>query len=356
MSLRARWVGWRNRRLMSPAFQARAAAFPLTRWQARREAAGLFDLVAGFVYAQTLAAVVALKLCERLAEAPLPADALASACDLSPQAMERLLRAAAALGLVERLDGAWALGPRGAALLGNPGVAAMITHHRTLYADLADPVALLRRGAGTLADYWAYARDAAPDDIAPYSALMAASQAPVAAEVIAAAGLHRYRRLLDVGGGEGSFVRAVAAAVPGLELALFDLPAVAVRARGALDTAGLHRVAANGGSFLDDALPQGFDLMTLIRILHDHDDGPALTLLRNIRVALPPGGTLLIAEPMAPGRVGDAYFGFYLLAMGSGRARTPAEIAAMLREAGFTASRRLPTRMPLIASVMTANV
>ena len=63
-----------------------------------------------------------------------------------------------------------------------------------------------------------------------------------------------------------------------------------------------------------------------MRVVHDHDDGAALHLMRAVHAALPRGGRLLLAEPMAgtPGaeRMGDAYFGFYLLAMGSaGRGR-----------------------------------
>jgi demethylspheroidene O-methyltransferase len=69
-----------------------------------------------------------------------------------------------------------------------------------------------------------------------------------------------------------------------------------------------------------------------VRVVHDHDDERVLALLRAVRAALPPGGTLLLAEPMAgtPGAqaMGDAYFGFYLLAMGSGRPRTPQRLGA----------------------------
>lgn len=365
MSLRARWIRWRNARLSSPQFQAWAGRFPLTRWRARSEAAGLLDLVAGFIHSQVLAAVVELRLCERLAAGPQAEAALAQACDLPPDSMRRLLRAAAALGLVEPVGGDWALGPRGAALLGNPGVMAMVAHHGALYADLADPVALLRRGGGggALAAYWGYARAAAPDAaapdaVAPYSALMAASQPMVAAQVVGSYDFSRHRRLLDVGGGEGAFVRAVAAAVPGLDLALFDLPAVAARARVALDDAGLARVATHGGSFFADDLPAGCDVVTLVRILHDHDDDAALALLLRVRAALPPGGTLVVAEPMAdagPGRVGDAYFGIYLLAMGSGRARSPAELTAMLRAAGFVQVHAPATDVPLIARIIVAT-
>jgi demethylspheroidene O-methyltransferase len=93
--------------------------------------------------------------------------------------------------------------------------------------------------------------------------------------------------------------------------------------------------------------------------VHDHDDGPALALLKVARAALPPGGTLLLAEPMAgtPGAepIGDAYFGFYLLAMGSGRPRTKPELAAMLAEAGFSRVREPRTRRPMLVRLLVAT-
>ena len=96
-----------------------------------------------------------------------------------------------------------------------------------------------------------------------------------------------------------------------------------------------------GGDFSRDALPPGHDLITLVRVLHDHDDAAAQARSRNIRAVVPPGGRLLITEPMAGTRgaepAGDAYFGFYLLAMGSGRPRRTGEIRAMLAAAGFAA-------------------
>jgi demethylspheroidene O-methyltransferase len=362
---RGRWIAWRNRVLASPRFQRFATRFPLTRPVARRRARALFDLVAGFAYSQILAACVQLRLFELLAEGPLDTAAIATRIDLPVDGAQRLLRAAAALGLVQPLGDAWALGSDGAALLGNRGIAEMVAHHHLLYADLADPVALLRRGGGggALSALWGYAESPGSGetaDVAAYSALMAASQPMVAAQAIDAYPFHRHRRLLDVGGGEGAFLSAVGTRVPSLELALFDLPAVCARAQSRFVAAGLAtRATTFGGNFLTDSLPHGHDIASLIRVLHDHDDAPALTLLRRIHAALPSGGTLFIAEPMAqtPGAepAGDAYFGFYLLAMGSGRPRSPDEIQAMLKTAGFSRSRVIATAMPLTARIIVAK-
>jgi demethylspheroidene O-methyltransferase len=360
----------RDRLVADPGFRRWAARFPLTRPVARRRARALFDLCAGFVYSQVLAACVRLRVFELLRDGPLTAAAVAARADLPFDAAGRLLGAAAALGLVSRRSGGrYGLGPLGAAMVGNPGLAAMVEHHALLYADLRDPVALLRgegRGETGLARYWPYAGDGAgaaglgAAAVAGYSALMAASQPLVAEEVLGAYDLRRHRRLLDVGGGEGVFLCAAGAAAPDLRLVLFDLPAVAERAAARLAAAGLAgRASAVGGDFLLDPLPGGADVVSLVRVLHDHDDGGALAVLRAARRALPPGGTLLLAEPMSgtPGAepVGEAYFGFYLLAMGRGRPRTPGETGALLRAAGFDGVRARPTRTPLLTSVLTAR-
>jgi demethylspheroidene O-methyltransferase len=165
---------------------------------------------------------------------------------------------------------------------------------------------------------------------------------------------------MDVGGGEGVFIAEAAASAPDLQLQLFDLPPVAARAQEALARRGLaSRVECIGGSFLRDPLPRGADIISLVRIVHDHDDESALALLRAVHAALPSGGTLLIAEPMAgtPGAepIGDAYFGFYLLAMGRGRARRPDELKQLLDAAGFAQTRVLSTRRPLLAGAMVAK-
>lgn len=351
------WTGWRNRLLSSARFQRWAASFPLTRPVARRHARDLFDLSAGFVYAQVAYALVESGLLDALRRRPLTLEQAGSCASLPPEGTLRILRAAESLKLAEPLrDGSWTLGARGAMLAGSPGVTAMIAHHRLLYQDVADPLSLLRgERTGRLAGLWCYGEGASPDAVAAYSRLMDASQPMVAAQAIAAYRFARHRRLLDIGGGQGAFLSAVARVAARLELGLFDLPAVADRARAVLGP----RAAIHPGDFLRDPLPAGYDLISLVRVLHDHDDAPALALLSRIRAALPSGGRLIVVEPMAAtagaAPSGQAYFGFYLLAMGSGRPRTPREIGAMTREAGFRRWRLRPTPLPLVARVLIAD-
>ncbi len=353
-SLAAFWAGLRNRLIGDARFQTFAERFFATRGLARARAGALFDLAVGFVYSQTLAACCALDLFTRLARGPFELAALAQECRLAPLAMERLLRAAAALDLTQRVREGWMLGAQGAALCANPGIAAMVAHHARLYADLADPVEALRRGpgGGALARYWAY--DGSGDSCA-YSALMAASQPMVARQALAAYPFRRRRALLDVGGGDGSFLIAVAAQAPKLSLMLFDLPDVVDLARARFYKAGLP-VLTRAGEAPRDSLPAGADTISFVRVLHDHDDEIAAALLARAHEALPAGGHALIVEPLADTRgaraMGDCYFGLYLWAMGQGRPRTFAEYSRMLREAGFSRVRERRTVSPLLARVL----
>lgn len=363
---RDRALGLRDRLVADARFRRWAARFPPTRALAQRRAGALFDLCAGFVYSQVLLACVRLRLFDMLREGPLPLPEIAARALLPEEAAARLLGAAVSLHLLDRRGGGrFGLGPLGAAMPGNAGLAAMIEHHAILYADLSDPVALLRGSGETgLSRYWAYARSPAPaalhgNQVADYSALMAASQDMIAEEVLDAfPEIARHRCLLDVGGGEGAFLAAAAARAAALRLVLFDLPEVAARGRARL--AGLGRRAmVVGGDFRADALPMGADLVSLVRVLHDHDDGAAMELLRAVHRALPAGGRLLLAEPMAetPGAeaMGAAYFGFYLLAMGSGRPRSEAELRGFLACAGFARVTARTTRVPLLVRVLVAE-
>lgn len=100
-----------------------------------------------------------------------------------------------------------------------------------LYEDLRDPIALLRGdvGAGQLVAYWPYAANPnaanlSRDAITPYTALMAASQPMISQQVLSAYSFRGHRCLLDIGGGDGSFIAAVAVQAPKLRFVLFDLP------------------------------------------------------------------------------------------------------------------------------------
>lgn len=358
---------WRDRLLASPNFQRRSLRIPVVRWVARRRMRALFDLCSGFIYSQVLLACIRLGLLERLADSPRKSAELAADLELPRASLDRLLESAQALRLVEpRGAGTYGLGSLGAALLGNPAVGRMIEHHGALYADLSDPVELMRAEPGNthLSRYWAYSGNARPDALTgeetdTYSDLMAASQDLIAEQVLSAYSLKAHRRLLDVGGGAGAFALAAMRRFPSLEACVFDLPSVSGRARELFARSGVsERGRVCGGDFTSDPLPGGFDLVSLVRILHDHNDDVVRELLRSVRSAIAPGGVVLVAEPMreTPGaETVGAYFAFYLMAMGQGRPRSARELAAMLEEAGFSSVSLRRTSAPLLTRVLVAR-
>ena len=354
MGLRARML----RLATSRGFQAWAARVPVLRRIVRAEGEALFDIVAGFVNAQALMALVEVRVLHLLEGGPQSVAHLAGRCGVPLARMQVLLQAGAALGLLRREGGGFGLALRGAAMLGVPGLEGMVRHHRALYADLADPVAFWRGGQETeLARFWPYVFGAAgavdPEVTATYSRLMADSQVLVAEDTLRRIDLRGVRHLLDIGGGTGAFVTAVGEAYPDLRLSLFDLPVVVAGARlGA-------RVAVFPGSFRDDLLPLGADAISLIRVLYDHDDQTVAALLAKVHAALPVGGRLIISEPMSggdrPDRATDVYFAIYTMAMQTGRTRSMAEIGRLLAAAGFQDIKESWGFRPFVTSVVTAQ-
>lgn len=377
---RDRLDAWMDRKLTDPGFSRWAAANVLTRWITRRRAQQVFDVMAGFVYSQVLLACVRLRILELVNESPRTLDELAQICNVPASALQRLVNSAVALRLLAlRGQGRYGLGALGAPVAGHPGIRAMIEHHAVLYHDMQDPVALLRDQVsdGQMMAYWPYVETHMQDlgvsgqpqqapraweqeKVSRYSQLMSASQPFVVDEVLATYSFARHQCVLDVGGGQGTFVSRLAGHAPHLKLKLFDLPQVAALAQDNFRKKSLtDRADAFGGDFLKDSLPEGADLVTLIRVAHDHPDAHVNIILRAIFKALPAGGTLLLTEPMAQASdeapLGDAYFHFYLLAMGSGRLRTVKELSDMIMNAGFDRVDVLANAMPLQTRILVAR-
>ena len=360
----ARPAGLRNRLMASKRFQAWAARFPFIRGKVHREGAALFDLMAGFCHSQTLMALVELRIPDALLGGPVEITDLADRTGFDPDRLYILLQAGAAIGLLKLRGPRVSLTQRGAAFATVPGLSAMVRHHRAFYRDLEDPVAFFRGDTTPkLATVWPYvfgdptAIDAST--AATYSDLMAQSQSLVAEDTLRTIDLGGITRLMDVGGGTGAFLTAVAARYPQIKLRLFDLPMVAPAARDRFDANGLgDRAEIVSGSFRDQALPAGADAISLVRVLYDHTDQTVIDLLAKANAALPAGGRIIISEPMSGGRrpdkATDGYFALYTMAMGTGRTRSATRIADLLTHAGFTQVKHHRPRRSYVTSVVTA--
>jgi len=373
-TLKDAWQARLERLYAHPGLYRWSLGNPLTRWLTRRRTRQLFDLMAGFVHSQVLLGCVRLDLFRALHQAPASLTDLARRTGLAPAVLQRLLLSAVALGLLEhRSQGRFGLGPLGVPLAQHEGIAQMIEHNHLLYQDMQDPVQFLNNAwSGGMAEYWPYAHEKPAvvmpaeqvDKFTRYSQLMAASQGFVVQEILSSYFFDEHRCVLDVGAGKGRFVSELAAHAPHLKFKMFDLPPVLALAREGLQAKGLtERVSLHPGSFLDDPLPEGADLVTLVRVAHDHPDEVVRQILQKAYAALPIGGVLLVAEPMAqpdeeagqPEASVDAYFHFYLLAMGAGRLRTPQELQTMMEEAGFTHVELVPNAMPIHARILVGR-
>ncbi|QWD01728.1 methyltransferase domain-containing protein [Polynucleobacter paneuropaeus] len=359
---------YKDKLIANSQFQNTVAKIPFLRGIAKKRANQLFDVMAGFVYTQILLACIRLNIFNQLKDGPLTLEAIKNECGLERAPLKQLLDAAVSIHLLEiRTNHRYGLGKLGAPLVGNSPLAAMIEHHSVLYEDLRDPLLLLsgKLKSKKLEKFWPYVSNDLEDQeslkdqerVKDYSDLMSASLPLVADQVLGAYDFSRHRCLLDIGGGQGTFLKRVHLQSPQLERMLFDLPGVANLAELNFSASSENQsIKVFGGDFFKDELPSGADLITLIRVIFDHDDERVKILLRSIFRALSPGGKLLIAEPMAetPDHppMGHAYFGFYLMAMGRGRPRTVEEIGQLALEAGFKSVEILPSDMPINAQVL----
>ena len=140
---------------------------------------------------------------------------------------------------------------------------------------------------------------------------------------------------------KGTFVSELKKIYPKVDAAVFDLP-------GSHSETSGHRCII--GSFKEDELPAGYDIISLVRILYDHRDETIKDLLGKTYNALDKGGRLIVSEPMLgadrPTLWGDVYFAMYTLAMSTGKTRSPTKCLGLSRMLAFQMSRFINQRGP----------
>lgn len=149
------------------------------------------------------------------------------------------------------------------------------------------------------------------------------------------------RRLLDLGGGAGTYAIALCQVNPELTAVLFDLPGPLALAQTVVSAAGLtDRIAFIAGDFRTDALPRGFDLVLLSNILHGQSAETNQRILSEVYRALEPAGELVLRDVlMNEGRTRPTFGALFavnlLLHSAPGRCYTLGEVSGWLTEAGF---------------------
>jgi SAM-dependent methyltransferase len=163
------------------------------------------------------------------------------------------------------------------------------------------------------------------------------------------------RRLLDVGGGDGTLAAHVLDTAPALRADVFNLPAVApLVAATRVDRGHPDRLGFVGGDFLAGPLPTGYDAMAFVRVLHDWPNDVARRLVEQAYAALEPGGLLLVAEEFrTPDRLAVQFFwSYFLIGVDScvSRLREVEFYTGLLTEVGFTRVAVLPGGWELVTA------
>jgi len=309
----------------------------------------LLRLVHGFEPAKILMVAIDHDFFTPL-EAGADAGKLAALRGLDPRAVELLLNALAAFGVLEKCGERFRNGPVASRnLVRGPEYRGHIfkhIHHCWDSWNLLDQV--VREGAPRSAGE-AQALGGDAEHTRNFIQGMDDVTRELAPEVAGRLDLAGVRVLLDVGGGPARYARAFLERHPHLEeVRLFDLPGALEVARENLrgcETA--DRVRLVEGDFNRDAFGDGVDLVWLSQVLHSQTESQCRELLAKAVRCLNPGGRVMVHEFLldddCAGPPQAALFAVHMLVMtAGGRAYNGAEIGGWLAEAGLTDIHVLP--------------
>lgn len=312
----------------------------------------LSRMIAGYRVSQAIFVAVKLGIIDALTEGSRSGEELAAAAGLDPSALHRLLVVLANADVLREVEPArFALTSMGTLLQdGKP-----LRHSAVLgselfwkaYGELAYTVqtgqsAFQRAFGMPIYDY--LPRN--PQADAAYAGAMTAATAAMAAVLTDSYDFSGVSTVVDVGGGRGALLSRILTAHPHLRGILFDRPSTVA---GTPDALEIDQVASRcqvvPGSFFE-GLPAGADLYILKWVISEWADDRAAVILRNCRRAMNPSGRLLVIEPLD--LPSNALFNLNMLVTwNGGRVRSSADLAALLRDAGFSMERVIPTPSPL---------
>jgi hypothetical protein len=293
---------------------------------------------------------------DRLAAGLCSSEELARAAGVHPGAMFRLLRALAALGLCSHLaEDRFELTESGQFLRTDvPESLAIQALHwggRT-WPALGQLEETLKTGAawkhGGREGFFSMAQR--PHDAAVLNRSMASQTLLVAQAIVDAYDFSACRRAIDLGGGYGALLSVLLKAYPHLQGVSADLAYMESDARTFLREAGVGERASFIATDFFKSVEPGADCYLLKFIIHDWADADAIEILRNTRAAAGAEGRVLIIEQIAPGRVtvnpqhtAVIRADIHMLASTGGLERTSGEYESLLRQAGLTLARVVPT-------------
>ena len=310
----------------------------------------------GHIVASAVNVVAQLAIPDRLANGPRTADDLARETGVNGDALYRVMRALASVGVFEERDErTFALTPAGEALKEGPGRAMALWIACPLNLRVhADAMHSLKTGAPAVevtVGEGAFAHFAKNPEISRiFNDAMTAFSRVVIPAVLDAYDFSGIKTLVDVAGGHGGVLTGVLQKYPGMKGILFDLEHVIDGARPRIAALGLSdRVTTASGDFFK-AVPPGGDAYIMKHIIHDWDDDKSAAILENIRKVLPKDGRVVLIESVIPpgnapalGKIID----LEMLVMPGGRERTETEFRRLFERAGYQVTRIVPTQSPL---------
>jgi hypothetical protein len=313
----------------------------------------VFQLIQGAWAAQITAAFARLGVADVLRPGPRSSQTIADACRAHPDALHRLLRAAASIGLCTQLDSEdFALTEVGACLRTDaPGtlkdlvIAQLGPAHWLPWGRLWEAVQTNQpMSIATLGmDPWEYYRKN-PDELGWLTRGMSNLSRLAVAEILAAYDFSEFERIADIGGGDGTLLGSILERYPRARGILFDRPEVIARAQAQKQPQGVDlRLECVAGDFFQ-GVPAGAAVYLLKSILHDWDDPRAADILRSVRRAAPTAKVLVLEMVVPPEPSPIALLDVNMMVLLGGRERTREEFARLFESAGYRLERLVATR------------
>ncbi len=195
-----------------------------------------------------------------------------------------------------------------------------------------------------------------PDESAVFNEGMTGFSGSEAIAIIDGYDFSRFRSIIDIGGGHGHLLAAILRKFTSLSGTVFDAPHVVGGAHATFHEFGVaDRAHVAGGNFFQ-TVPAGHDAYLLKHIIHDWNDANCQKILRAIRSACTASTSLLIFEMVVP--PGDVphpskLLDLEMLVVASGKERTREEYASLLTACGFRLERivDLPSPISIIEAV-----
>jgi SAM-dependent methyltransferase len=304
---------------------------------------------------QALLTANRLKLFDQLAAGPRTAEQVASALGLDARLTGLLLRVLASLGLLELRDGAFANSAAAAAFLVSASPAYMggaMRYSDPLYDTWGRLEEALRSGQPALAAATYLGDDPAHTRTFVHS--MHGRAMGIARALVEVLDLTGRARLLDVGGGPGTYSILLTARFPGLRADVLELSGVAAVAREIVAAAGAtERVTLRDGDYHSTDFGTGYDAVLMSGMFHREREESCRRLIAKARDCLAPGGLLAVSDVFTDeGGCSPPFAALFGLNMAltapDGTVHADADVARWMREAGFAAiaTRALPPPMP----------